>query len=193
MGRPRKYERTDPENLNLESAPANPEMLVDDPIVPALAKTHIEDEFLVPPDIKHITNKLSDPKQIEFLQAYVVLGNRSRALRAVQISAAHLHAWKQQPAFAKAYALAHEIAVDMAEDELLRRATEGVLEPVFQGGRLVGGVRKYSDNLLITYLKAQRAAYKDKTDVTVTHDVADRLIKARERVFGRITDGEESK
>jgi hypothetical protein len=84
---------------------------------------------------------------------------------------------------------AQEIANDLAEDELVRRATEGVVEPVFQGGHLVGGIRRLSDQLLMFYLKANKPEkYREKLDATVTVDVADRLIKARERAFGRLKE-----
>ena len=44
--------------------------------------------------------------------------------------------------------------VEQARDALHERAVEGVLEPVYQGGRCVGTVRRYSDKLLETELKA---------------------------------------
>jgi hypothetical protein len=40
------------------------------------------------------------------------------------------------------------------EGEMMRRARDGVLEPVYQKGELVGHVRKYSDVLAIVLAKA---------------------------------------
>ena len=51
-------------------------------------------------------------------------------------------------AFQAALPKAERLAGDLIEAELVRRAVEGVDEPVFQQGRLVGFVRKYSDRLL---------------------------------------------
>ena len=52
---------------------------------------------------------------------------------------------------------------DVLEDEAVRRAKEGVEEPVYQGGKLVGHVQKYSDTLLIFLLKgAKPQKYGDK-------------------------------
>ena len=48
------------------------------------------------------------------------------------------------------------LGLDALEDEAIRRAREGVVEPVFQAGLHCGNVRKYSDLLLIFLLKSRR-------------------------------------
>ena len=63
-------------------------------------------------------------------------------------------------AFASAWDVSLEIGLDALEDEAIRRAREGVEEPVFQGGLRCGSVRKYSDLLLIFLLKSRRP-YRD--------------------------------
>jgi len=53
------------------------------------------------------------------------------------------------------------------EDEADRRAIEGVQKPVYQQKELVGYVTEYSDNLLITQLKAgnpEKYADRQKVD-----------------------------
>ena len=78
-----------------------------------------------------------------------------------------------------------EMAADLMDDELMRRACEGVLRPIFQGGKLVGSVRERSDTLLIFGLKgAKPEKYADRQKVEVT-DVTERLRAARERALGR--------
>ena len=47
-----------------------------------------------------------------------------------------------------------EIRLALAEQELRRRAIDGVDEPKFHLGRVCGHIRKYSDLLLIFHLKA---------------------------------------
>lgn len=47
-------------------------------------------------------------------------------------------------------------STDEMEREAYRRAVEGVEEPVYQRGELVGQVRRYSDQLLMFLLKARR-------------------------------------
>lgn len=53
-----------------------------------------------------------------------------------------------------------EQAIDMAADKLeaeaRRRAIEGVEEPVYQGGQLIGTKTVYSDSLLALLLKGRR-------------------------------------
>ena len=43
----------------------------------------------------------------------------------------------------------------------MRRGRDGVLRPVFQGGRLVGEVRQYSDRLLMMVIKGRARQYRD--------------------------------
>lgn len=68
----------------------------------------------------------------------------------------------------------HEMALDMLEEwadnleqEAIRRAVEGVDEPVFHQGEVVGFVKKYSDNLLGKLLTGRRPEiFGNKTEVT---------------------------
>lgn len=201
MGRPRKFaEPPDPEDIEgSEPLPIPiPVSLEDDPIV-RITKTPPSAEELddiqnkimtyIPDIVKDVTH---DVQKMRFLIAFAEMGNRSRAARLVGVNAATVWQWRRSDRkFAAAYTRAEEIAVDLAEDELVRRATEGIIEPVFQGGHLVGGIRKFNDQLLMFYLKANKPEkYRDQTDINVKHDVADRLIKARERAFGRLTSGD---
>src|SRR6185437_13235217 len=60
-------------------------------------------------------------------------------------------------------------ALDESTDELVgeayRRAREGVERPVYQGGKLVGKVREFSDTLAIFLLKChRRRVYGDKLE-----------------------------
>ncbi len=58
--------------------------------------------------------------------------------------------------FAELWDDATETAVDHLEREAWQRALEGHEEPVFQRGKKVGTVRKYSDRLLIFLLSGNR-------------------------------------
>lgn len=81
--------------------------------------------------------------------------------------------WRRDDAeFAAAWDDAVDQAADRMEREALRRAVEGVDEPVYQGGELVGYVRKYSDTLLIFLLKAARPEkYRERAEVRQTGKV----------------------
>lgn len=49
-----------------------------------------------------------------------------------------------------------DLGSDALEDEAVRRAKDGYLKPVFQGGIEVGHVREYSDSLMMFLLKGRR-------------------------------------
>lgn len=84
------------------------------------------------------------------------------------VSAAYKHR-NEDEVFAKLWDEAHEVGVQVAigvmEKEADRRSTTGVLEPVYQKGRLVGRVRKYSDTLLMFRMKRLDPAYKERVDM----------------------------
>ena len=55
------------------------------------------------------------------------------------------------------------------EDEAIRRAREGVDEPVFYKGEHCGNVRRYSDTLLIFMLKARKPdVYRKRASIEHT-------------------------
>ena len=86
----------------------------------------------------------------------------SDAAKASGFTRQMLYVWREEdPEFAKAWDDALDEAASTLENEAWRRATEGVEEPIV--GRVerdrdgvVAHVRKYSDSLLTTLLKAHR-------------------------------------
>jgi len=69
--------------------------------------------------------------------------------------------------FAEAWDVAVEAGTDALEDEAVRRGKEGVRKPVYQGGKLAGYVREYSDTLLIFMLKGRRPeTFKERVEQT---------------------------
>jgi hypothetical protein len=79
------------------------------------------------------------------------------------------------PAFAAEWDQAVDEGVEVLEQEAKRRAVEGVVKPIVQGGRVVTDelgfpveVREYSDKLLEMLLKAKKpAVYRD--NATIEH------------------------
>ena len=63
---------------------------------------------------------------------------------------------KEDPEFAEAWAEAVDYVGDVLEQTAFQRAVQGWEEPVYQGGNLVGTIRKYSDKLLEICLKGAR-------------------------------------
>ena len=137
--------------------------------------------------VRLLCDGVVDPKKQKFLMYLAVLGTRSRAARAVPISTVSTWMWRRDDdVFRARYEDAMKIAAELHETEMFRRASEGVLEPVFQGGRLVGSVRKFSDGLLMFALKgAMPEKYRENIKVTGEIDLVGRLRAARERALGR--------
>jgi hypothetical protein len=76
-----------------------------------------------------------------------------------------VYRWRQSdPSFAQSYSEAMETGTDLIEDEARRRGVEGYDRPVFQGGKMVGVVRVYSDMLAALLLRGRRPEiYRDTT------------------------------
>jgi hypothetical protein len=74
---------------------------------------------------------------------------------------------KADEVYTAAFKEARDMGGDVLEDEAVRRAHDGVDEPVFYQGEVCGVVRKYSDSVLMFLLKgAKPDKYKDRAEVT---------------------------
>lgn len=103
-------------------------------------------------------------KRARFLEAFARLGTVSAACHAARVGRRTHYDWlKADDAYAEAFAEAERINTESLEQEAVARARDGWLEPVYQGGELVGQVRKKSDTLLIFLLKARKPdMYREK-------------------------------
>jgi len=71
--------------------------------------------------------------------------------------------------FAAAFNEAGVRATEVLEREAWRRAKDGIAEPVYQHGKEVGTIQRYSDQLLMFLLRARAPErYRDRVDVSVT-------------------------
>lgn len=87
-------------------------------------------------------------KQV-FLAELTRHGNVTEACRTIKVGRTMPYEWSaKDPVFKAAMEQAQEASIDALELEARRRAEEGVEEPVYQGGRLVGTKRVYSDRLI---------------------------------------------
>jgi hypothetical protein len=115
--------------------------------------------------------KLTKEIQQRFLEALAETGSVSTATAVAGTSRTRVYELrKADPTFASAWEEAEEIAVDRLEDEARRRALEGVPEPLVSAGKLVRDdegqpiiVRRYSDNLLLSLLKAHRPPRRERS------------------------------
>jgi uncharacterized protein YbjQ (UPF0145 family) len=93
---------------------------------------------------------------VRFLREFARCGVILRAAQAAGVGRRVVTIWREEPAFEALMAEAHEDALDLLEEEVRRRGHDGVVEPVFQGGHEVGSIRRYSDHLLMMFLKGKR-------------------------------------
>jgi hypothetical protein len=108
--------------------------------------------------------RLTRERRERFLELFADTGNVTRSAQSIGATARALYLLRRRDdAFREAWEEAEEIAADRLEEEARRRAIEGVEEPVVSGGQLVLDVagrpvtvRRYSDGLLISLLKAHR-------------------------------------
>jgi hypothetical protein len=101
-----------------------------------------------------------------YLRVFADTGRRYQAAAAAGISGetARLHR-KTDKAFDEACKEAFGAFQDKLEQEIYRRAVDGVDEPVFQKGQLVGKKRVYSDGLMQMLVKRFIPEYRDKQQV----------------------------
>lgn len=102
------------------------------------------------------THRAQKVRKRRFLEAMARVGTIHGASRETGIHRSVHYEWMKDPEYAAAFAEAEEAAIDAMEAEARRRAVEGVTRPVYQGGRHVGDITEYSDQLLMFYLKGKR-------------------------------------
>lgn len=102
---------------------------------------------------------------IEHLRKHGVIGEA--ALFATVSRKLVLNQRKDFPEFDQEVREAMVEHADVVETELLRRAVEGIDEPVFYKGEQVATVKKYSDRLLELAIKSKKPEYRDKSQLSV--------------------------
>lgn len=92
-----------------------------------------------------------------FLAALAECGILTRAAEAAGVDRVTVWRRRQDDAeFSAACDMAIDLASDKLEAEAIRRAVDGVEEPVYQQGVLIGTKTVYSDSLLALLLKGRR-------------------------------------
>src|SRR5260370_33284515 len=95
---------------------------------------------------------LETSSQDRFLGAFAACGSIARAARWAKVSREMHNMWLwTDPMYKKRL---KEVQKQIAEDEAVRRAYEGVRVPVWYKGKIVAYKIKYSDSLLISLLQA---------------------------------------
>ena len=92
-----------------------------------------------------------------FLASLAADRDVSKACRKIRVPRAFVYQFRNEnEVFRQAWDDAVTACIDSVEAEVIKRARDGVLEPVFQGGHLVGFVYKKSDTLAGLVLRAHR-------------------------------------
>jgi hypothetical protein len=137
-----------------------------------------------------------------FLDALVAKPNVSEACDAANIARVTAYDRKRNdPEFSKLWDIAFDLGYNKAEEEMYRRAVEGVPRPVFYKGRPITSrdpktgkrqeitVLEYSDTLLALALKGRkRAVFGDKTEVVVEGRKRDKQNLTDEELDALITE-----
>lgn len=118
-------------------------------------------ELTLPPpkeqSLSELIEALPQENMRQFLRTFRLNPLVAEASKIADVHCKTVYRWVDRlPAFAAAYKECQEEAADNLEAEALRRARDGVEEPVFYQGKVVGAIRKYSDTLMIVLLKAFR-------------------------------------
>jgi hypothetical protein len=128
--------------------------------------------------------KFNATRRKRFLELLAQTGNVTRSAEAVGVARQNIYAAREaDPEFRKLWDEAIDSAIDDLEGEIFRRARDGTPEFVVSAGRVLTvpdpenpngppvplTVRKYSDTLAVTLLKAHRPEkYRDRSAVEHT-------------------------
>lgn len=125
------------------------------------------------------------PNQRAFIAAYMQCAQITRSAQAADVSLQAHYSWlKESDNYAEAFNLARPIAIARLEEEAIRRAYEGVDEPVFYKGDECGVIRRYSDSLMQTLLKGHMPEkYRERSDTILKNPDGSSLFNKFEVVF----------
>lgn len=102
-------------------------------------------------------------------------------------------ALRQHPQAKEAYQMARDEANWRIEQEIARRGIQGVRQPVFYKGDIVGHIEQYSDKMLELLAKAnlpERYSAKNTIDVNVKHSAENPKEKLLSLLEGDIIEAE---
>lgn len=116
--------------------------------------------------------KWTQKREKTFLDLLRETCNVTSACQAIGASRSGAYKRRDENAdFAERWDNAIEEALDSIEAEVIRRGVHGIDDPVFYRGEQVSAVKRYSDNLLMFYLKGRRPeVFKDRSENTHHHD-----------------------
>ena len=109
-----------------------------------------------PPADELLFPTISNPKKRAFLAAFATCGHVVAASKKARVSWTSHYNWLKDEdgaAYTEAFNRAREIAGDIAEGEIYRRAFLGFDHPVIYEGQITTTYKTYSDSLAMFFLK----------------------------------------
>lgn len=147
-----------------------------------------------------MTMKWSKLQTEIFLSVLSRTGNVSAAARAAKVSRNSAYERrKKHREFQRLWHSALEESLDDLEEALRIRALNGIDKPVYFGGKQVGDIKSYNDNLGMFLLKSRRPEIFGDGDIPIssdkeneTQDTRTRLLEKLESMAGNdLTETEE--
>lgn len=101
--------------------------------------------------------RLTREKKARFIETLRRTGNVSAAAKEIGVPPARIYAKRQRDqSFKEDWDAAIEGALDDLEEEVRRRALEGIEKPVYYAGKKCGSITSFNDTLAMFLLKAKR-------------------------------------
>jgi hypothetical protein len=113
---------------------------------------------------------ISNPKKRRFLAAFAQCGSVGTAAKQAKVHWSTHYKWLREEdnvAYTEAFNRARDIAGDLAEGEIYRRAFLGFDHPVIYEGEITDNYKSYSDNLAMFWLKGLKPErYRDNVNLS---------------------------
>jgi hypothetical protein len=130
---------------------------------------------------KDISKGRTEQLKRDFLENFPTLFTISATCKHVGIGRTCFYNWlADDRSFADGFKGAQSEALEILETECRRRAVEGSERPVWQGGKLCGQVREFSDLLLIFLMKAMDPGkYRENSNISIDN----RTVEVKEIIY----------
>lgn len=106
------------------------------------------------------------PQQIDFLWHFITLATINKAAKVSGIVKGRHYDWLRKEPYATCFKAAKDHIGDAIDEEIRRRALEGVVEPVFGKEGRIGFRRRFSDSLAALVAQAYCERYRSASGVT---------------------------
>lgn len=135
--------------------------------MPKIFKNYTPSKYVENQSVGYIDTETAKER---FLELFVQTAHFHRTCQILGLVPRTVYHWiHYDEEFKEEYEIAKGLGGILLEDEAVRRAIYGVDEPVYQGGKFVGYVRRYSDMLLVTLLKGNMPEkYRENWKGTLT-------------------------